>query len=120
MIYNESITKLRRPSETKLKNIVSSLRRRTLIVKSVVEQPPTPTDVSEEEEVDIAELDKPKELILEDFTESRYASKLSLVDPEIKDNLWRVSGCIDPRGNLYIGINTYFNDLFLYFLLLMF
>ena len=89
-------------SERKLRNIVSSLRRRTLRIKSVVEQPPTPTDQSEEEE----EGDK-EELILEDFTESRYASKLSLVDPEQRDIGFRaklrVSGYIDPRGNLYIG-----------------
>ena len=89
-------------SERKLRNIVSSLRRRTLRIKSVVEQPPTPTDQSEEEEED----DK-QELILEDFTESRYASKLSLLDPEQRDIGFRaklrVSGYIDPRGNLYIG-----------------
>ena len=89
-------------SERKLRNIVSSLRRRTLRIKSVVEQPPTPTDQSEEE----LEGDK-QELILEDFTESRYASKLSLVDPEQRDIGFRaklrVSGYIDPRGNLYIG-----------------
>ena len=89
-------------SERKLRNIVSSLRRRTLRIKSVVEQPPTPTDQSEEEE----EGDK-EELILEDFTESRYASKLSLLDPEQRDIGFRaklrVSGYIDPRGNLYIG-----------------
>mgnify|MGYP001195525172 FL=1 len=89
-------------SERKLRSIVSSLRRRTLRLKSVVEQPPTPTDQSEEEEED----DK-QELILEDFTESRYASKLSLVDPEQRDIGFRaklrVSGYIDPRGNLYIG-----------------
>ena len=89
-------------SERKLRSIVSSLRRRTLRIKSVVEQPPTPTDQSEEEE----EGDK-QELILEDFTESRYASKLSLVDPEQRDIGFRaklrVSGYIDPRGNLYIG-----------------
>ena len=89
-------------SERKLRSIVSSLRRRTLRLKSVVEQPPTPTDQSEEEEED----DK-QELILEDFTESRYASKLSLLDPEQRDIGFRaklrVSGYIDPRGNLYIG-----------------
>ena len=89
-------------SERKLRNIVSSLRRRTLRIKSVVEQPPTPTDQSEEE----LEGDK-QELILEDFTESRYASKLSLLDPEQRDIGFRaklrVSGYIDPRGNLYIG-----------------
>ena len=89
-------------SERKLRNIVSSLRRRTLRIKSVVEQPPTPTDQSEEE----GEGDK-QELILEDFTESRYASKLSLLDPEQRDIGFRaklrVSGYIDPRGNLYIG-----------------
>ena len=89
-------------SERKLRSIVSSLRRRTLRLKSVVEQPPTPTDQSEEEEDD----DK-QELILEDFTESRYASKLSLLDPEQRDIGFRakvrVSGYIDPRGNLYIG-----------------
>ena len=95
-------------SEHKLRSIVSSLRRRTLRLKSVVEQPPTPTDQSEEEEEeDKPELVRPQELILEDFTESRYASKLSLVDPEQRDiglrAKLRVSGYIDPRGNLYIG-----------------
>ena len=95
-------------SEQKLRSIVSSLRRRTLRLKSVVEQPPTPTDQSEEEEEeDKPELVRPQELILEDFTESRYASKLSLVDPEQRDiglrAKLRVSGYIDPRGNLYIG-----------------
>ena len=97
-------------SERKLRSIVSSLRRRTLRIKSVVEQPPTPTDLSDEEDTNHQEPGRPQELILEDFTESRYASKLSLVDPEQTDkkdcslrNRLRFSGYIDPRGRLYIG-----------------
>ena len=122
MMADENI-KMTRTSERKLRNIVSSLRRRTLRIKSVVEQPPTPTDQSEEEEVDQPEIKRPQELILEDFTESRYASKLSLVDPEQMGSSdrtkLRVSGYIDPRGNLYIGevkgIKEYFHHFILHF-----
>ena len=122
MMADENI-KMTRTSERKLRNIVSSLRRRTLRIKSVVEQPPTPTDQSEEEEVDQPEVKRPQELILEDFTESRYASKLSLVDPEQMGSSdrtkLRVSGYIDPRGNLYIGevkgIKKYFHHFTLHF-----
>ena len=95
-------------TEEKLRSIVSSLRRRTLRLKRKVEQPPTPTDQSEEDEEDIPEPGRRQDLILEDFTESRYASKLSLADPEQRGSSvlrtkLRISGYIDPRGNLYIG-----------------
>lgn len=106
----EENVKITRTSERKLRSIVSSLRRRTLRIKSVVEQPPTPTELSDEEEVHHPEPGRSQELILEDFTESRYASKPSLVDPEQMDKKdcsfrtkLRVSGYIDPRGHFYIG-----------------
>ena len=93
--------------EMKLRSIVKTLKSRTLRVKNMVEQPPTPTDVSEDE--DDLEISKhARELILEDFTESRYASKKSLADDvEEADNNWKkklkFSGYIDPRGSLNIG-----------------
>ena len=90
----------------KLRNIVENMRRRTQKVKKMVEQPPTPTDESEEEveEEPVSELQRrARELVLEDFTESRYASRLSLTDPDQDPGKWRCSGYIDPRGNLNIG-----------------
>ena len=92
--------------ERKLRSIVKNLKSRTLRVKNFVEQPPTPTDGSEDEaELEVSE--HARELILEDFTESRYASKKSLVDGEKADTSWKnkfkFSGYIDPRGRLNIG-----------------
>ena len=51
-----------------------------------------------------------RELILEDFTESRYASKQSLSQPGGGwTDTWTVSGYIDPRGGLNIGSHVLTN-----------
>ena len=89
---------------TRLRSIITTLRQRTERVKTVVQQPPTPAELSEEEEQE----EEPNNLILEDFTESRYASKQSLSPSGQKKGSWwrdqlRISGYIDPRGRLNIG-----------------
>lgn len=93
--------------EIKLKSIVKTLRQRTEKVKNYVEQPPTPED--SEDDIDNDEEKIVRELILDDFTESRYASKKSLVDLEASNKSWRqkfrFSGYIDPRGKLNIGLS---------------
>ena len=91
---------------TRLRSIISRLRQRTERVKTVVQQPPTPPELSEEEGEQ--EEQEPNNLILEDFTESRYASKQSLSPlGQAKRSWWReklrISGYIDPRGRLNIG-----------------
>ena len=92
--------------EIRLKSIVKTLRQRTEKVKNYVEQPPTPEDSGDD--MDNEEQRVVRELILEDFTESRYASKKSLVDLESQNKSWRkqykFSGYIDPRGRLNIGL----------------
>ena len=92
--------------EIKLRSIVKSLRQRTEKVKNYVEQPPTPED--SDDELDKDEEKIVRELILDDFTESRYASKKSLADLESANKSWRTklrfSGYIDPRGKLNIGL----------------
>lgn len=101
-----STLSIKAEKQEKLRNIVENLRRRTQSVKKVIEQPPTPTDESEEEveEEPVSDLQRrARELVLEDFTESRYASRLSLTDPDQDLGKWRCSGYIDPRGNLNIG-----------------
>ena len=94
--------------EKRLRSIVQTLRKRTEKVKNYVEQPPTPTDDSEEELEATEENKVVRELILEDFTESRYASKKSLLEQNngsyknLKER-FKFSGYIDPRGKLNIG-----------------
>ena len=92
---------------TRLRSIISRLRQRTERVRTVVQQPPTPPELSEAEEEEQEE-QEPNNLILEDFTESRYASKQSLSPSDQTPRSWwrekfRVSGYIDPRGRLNIG-----------------
>ena len=72
---------------TKLRSIISTLRQRTERVKTVVQQPPTPPELSSEEE-EQGEEQEPNNLILEDFTESRYASKQSLSPSGQKKGGW--------------------------------
>ena len=93
---------------TRLRSIISTLRQRTERVKTLVQQPPTPPELSEEEQEEEKEEQEPNNLILEDFTESRYASKQSLnPSGQEKPSWWRdkfrISGYIDPRGRLNIG-----------------
>ena len=91
---------------TQLRSILTTLRQRTERVKTLVQQPPTPAELSEEEE---EEEETIRHLILEDFTESRYASKQSLPNVQGGEESWRsrlrISGYIDPRGGLNIGTN---------------
>ena len=102
---NNYFVKTEEKFELKLRNIVQTLRNRTEKVKNFVEQPPTPTDDSEDE-TEIIKTNA-RELILDDFTESRYASKTSLAQNEDKENKWKnynCSGYIDPRGKVNIGL----------------
>ena len=106
--HNNYFLKREEKVELKLRNIVHSLRNRTEKVKNFVEQPPTPTDDSEDETEIKTDA---RELILDDFTESRYASKTSLAPTEHKENNWerfKPSGYIDPRGKVNIGLLKFF------------
>ena len=80
-------------------------------MRARLEQPVTPAESEEEEEEEEEEVQEAG-LLLEDFTDSRYASRHSLTPQEsgpAPDWLARLSQfcqlpvCIDPRGAFYRG-----------------
>ena len=87
----------------KMRIIVESFRSRAKTVRHRLEQPPTPTGDSSEDEDKIL---RPK-LILDDFTDSLYASKSTIAFGETFQEKWnsvfKMTEFIDPRGYLNIG-----------------
>ena len=77
-------------------------------MRARLEQPVTPAESEEEEEEEVREAG----LLLEDFTDSRYASRHSLTPQNSGPapgwlarlrQFWQLPVCIDPRGAFYRG-----------------
>ena len=88
----------------KMRVIVAAFRNRAKKVKHRLEQPPTPTDVTSDEEED-GSLPVPGRLILDDFADSVYGSKQDIQG--VQGSGWRRIlenfEFIDPRGYINIG-----------------
>ena len=87
----------------KMRIIVESFRSRAKKVRHRLEQPPTPTeDISGDEDPTV----RPK-LILDDFTDSLYASKSTIAFGDTFEERWqsllKMTEYIDPRGYINIG-----------------
>ena len=87
----------------KMRIIVESFRSRAKKVRHRLEQPPTPTeDISGDEDPTI----RPK-LILDDFTDSLYASKSTIAFGDTFEERWtgllKMTEYVDPRGYINIG-----------------
>ena len=92
----------------KMRIIVDSFRSRAKKVRHRLEQPPTPTEeISGDEDPTI----RPK-LILDDFTDSLYASKSTIAFGDTFEERWtsifKMVEYVDPRGYINIGNNTSF------------
>ena len=91
----------------KMRIIVDSFRSRAKKVRHRLEQPPTPTeDISGDEDATI----RPK-LILDDFTDSLYASKSTIAFGDTFEerwsSIWKMMEYVDPRGYINIGDKFY-------------